>query len=162
MNESAVHSCLFLPCSAAEIWAVPKNSLAEIVTLYEVGEVPPRQISWRGHQVPVLDMDETRETRWRDSRAGTGLVAVLLGIDGLGCRYLGVALRGQGLGLHQVPEDEVEDRPAEALPRSMGAFRWRNVTYQVPDLLGMQEEIARERERALEEAYDLSLQALGQ
>jgi hypothetical protein len=159
MSQARVRSCLFLPASAAEIWAVPKTSLAEIVTLPDVPDVPPAQMKWRGHEVPVIDLDATGEACWRDSRAGTGLVAVLLGLDGLDCQYLGLALRGQGLGLHQVPESEVEDRPQEALSRSLGAFRWRGVSYQVPDLPALQREIARERLEALEQETGLNEQA---
>jgi len=154
MSDKSARSCLTLPCSAEEIWAVPKNCLAEIITLYGVDEQPPAQISWRGHDVAVLDMDDSRETRWRDQRAATGLVAILLGIDGLDCRYLGVALRGQGLGLHEIPDADMEDCPQLALPRSAGAFRWNNVTYQVPDLLAIQKNIA--LDRPLTEASEAS------
>ncbi|TXS93718.1 hypothetical protein FV139_08740 [Parahaliea maris] len=132
-------ACLFLPCSAQEIWAVPQASLAEILTLYNVEESPPESVSWRGEDVPVLDFDEAGETRWRDQRAGTGLIAILLGVEGRGCPYFGVALRGQGLGLQHVPTQEMHDCPGEVLPNSLAAFRWHNVTYQVPDLLGLQE-----------------------
>lgn len=137
-------ACLFLPCSAQEIWAVPQASLAEILTLYHVEETPPAFVSWRAQDVPVLDFDDAGETRWRDQRAGTGLVAILLGVEGRGCPYFGVALRGQGLGLQEVPVEEMSECPGEVLSRSLAAFRWRNVTYQVPDLLGLQDQL-RER-----------------
>lgn len=137
MAESALRKCLFLPRSASEIWAVPKNCLAEIVTLYRVDEDPPATVSWRGQEVPVVDADRGRQTPWRDPRARTGLVAILLGIDGTGCEYLGVPLRGVGLGLYEVPEEEVVDCPGQALAGSRGAFTWRGVTYQVPDLMAL-------------------------
>ncbi|WP_157976726.1 hypothetical protein [Parahaliea mediterranea] len=120
---------------------MPQSCLAEIVTLYNVADTPPATVNWRGQVVPLLDLDERGETRWRDVRAGTGLVAILLGVEGHGCPYFAVALRGQGLGLQQVPVQEMVDRPDEALPRSLGAFRWHNVTYQVPDLLALQDEL---------------------
>lgn len=137
MGESVLRKCLFLPRSASEIWAVPKNCLAEIVTLYRVDETPPETVVWRGREVPVVDAGRGAQTPWRDPRARTGLIAILLGIDGTGCEYLGVPLRGVGLGLYEVPEEEVEDCPGEALPGSTGAFTWRGVTYQVPDLLAL-------------------------
>lgn len=146
MTDASVRHCLFLPCSAAQVWAVPKNCLAEIVTLYNAGATPPASIEWRGHEVPVLDLDTAATARWQEPRARTGLIAVLLGIDGLGCRYLGVALRGQGLGLHAVPEGEVEECPEQVQPGASGAFRWQGVTYQVPDLLAIQAELTRERD----------------
>lgn len=137
MSEEITCSCLLLPCSAGEMWAVPKTCLAEIITLYGVEEKPPSQIRWRGQDVPVLDMDEAGDARWRDPRAKTGLVAVLLGIEGTGCDYLGIPLRGLGLDLQDIPESEVEDCPERALSHSAGAFIWRKVTYQVPDLPGI-------------------------
>ncbi len=144
MSEMRVRRCLFLPCSAGEIWALPTNCLAEIVTLYNVDPLPPEWIKWRGQQVPVLDLDSSQSVRWRDQRSGSGMVAVLLGIAGLGCNYLGVALRGPGLGLHDVPEDEVDDCPDEALARSVGAFRWRDTLYQIPDLPALLKEVGEE------------------
>ena len=151
MSENANRRCLFLPCSDGEIWALPKNCLAEIITLYKADEKPPAQITWRGHEVPVVDVDTGDVARWRDSRSGTALVAVLLGIEGLGCEYLGIAMRGLGLSLQTVPEDEVEECPEQATPASLGAFRWRGVVYQVPDLLALQARIASERAQALAE-----------
>ncbi len=144
MSEVRVRRCLFLPCSAGEIWALPTSCLAEIVTLYDVDPLPPEWIKWRGQQVPVLDLDGNQSARWRDSRSGSGMVAVLLGIAGLDCHYLGVALRGAGLGLHEVPENEMEDCPDEIFARSVGAFRWRDTLYQIPDLLALLKEVGQE------------------
>ncbi len=144
MSDTSHRQCLFLPCSTAEIWALPRNALAEIVTVKEAADQPPSSIHWRGNEVPVLDLDDSGAARWREPRAGTGLIAVLLGIQGSGCRYLGVALRGQGLSMEPVPEAEIEDRPDLALPGALGAFRWRDVTYQVPDLLTLQEQVGRD------------------
>ncbi|GAB3283554.1 hypothetical protein [Parahaliea aestuarii] len=155
MADSQSTRCLFLPGSAQEIWAVPQSCLAEIITLYNVAETPPATVSWRGVEVPLLDLDEQGETRWRDVRAGTGLVAILLGVEGRGCPYFAIALRGQGLGLQQVPVQEMEDKPGEVLPRSLAAFRWNNVTYQVPDLLALQDELG-SRQAALSAEEELS------
>ncbi|MFV0275716.1 MAG: hypothetical protein ACK5HY_00795 [Parahaliea sp.] len=121
---------------------MPQTCLAEIVTLYEVAETPPAQLLWRGQQVPVVDLGRAGQVRWREPRDGSGLVAVMLGVEDRGCPYFGIALRGLGLGLQLVPEREMEDCPQEAMPQALGAFRWRNVIYQVPDLLALQEEIA--------------------
>ncbi|MFV0477006.1 MAG: hypothetical protein ACK5ME_04120 [Parahaliea sp.] len=140
MSEPKLHNCLFLPCSATEIWALPTNCLAEIVTLYEVSDPPPEWIKWRGQQVPVLDLDSEQNTCWSDKR-NSGLIAILLGMEGLGCEYLGVALRGKGLGLHQVVVEEVVDCPEEVQPHSVSAFRWRDTLYQVPDLAAVLKEV---------------------
>lgn len=144
MSERETRNCLFLPCSDSVIWALPKNCLAEIITLANAGEQPPAQIEWRGHDVPVVDPSGDGSGRWREPRAGTALVAILLGIEGRGCAYLGVALRGLGLNLRALPEEEVEDCPEAALPESLAAFRWRDNLYQVPDLLALQARVGQE------------------
>ena len=141
MAESSTRWCVFLPCSREEIWAVPQNCLAEVVTLQAVNDTPPEQINWRGHEVPVLDLDDAGATPWRDPQGETGLIAVILGLQGQGSDYWAVALRGDGLVAKNLPTGEMKDMPARVLDRCTAAFEYENVVYQVPDLPELQKQV---------------------
>lgn len=138
MSDKTTQWCVFLPCSAEELWALPQNCVAEIVTVPATGFGPPQEINWRGQAVPVLDLEADPERPWSD---GDGLIAVVLGLQGEGCDYWGVALRGDGLGMMDIATEEVEDSPQLAQERSVGAFRLAGCIYQIPDLLALQREI---------------------
>jgi len=141
MTDESSRWCVLLPCSRDEAWALPQRCLAEIVTVAAEGERPPSEISWRGESIPVLDFTGTGQASWRDSRSGTGLVAVLLGLKGGGWRYWGVAVRGEGLGVHEMIEEQIEDLPEETLEHATAAFRMHGTVYQVPDLGALQRSI---------------------
>lgn len=126
--------CVLLPCSKREKWAVPQNCLAEIVTLPSDSEEPPEHFNWRGQEVSVLNLDRDCELPWRDVRAGTGLVAVMLGLKGGAWEYCGVALRGAGLGMKDLADEAIEDAPELAVEGAVSAFRMRGEIYQVPQL----------------------------
>jgi hypothetical protein len=138
MSDKSTQWCVFLPCSADELWALPQNCVAEIVTVAAHGVQPPERVSWRGQDVPVLDLDAGNEQPWHESN---GLIAVMLGLKGEGCDYWGVALRGEGLGMMDIAGKEVEDAPQLAQHRSVGAFRLAGSVYQIPDLLALQRDI---------------------
>ena len=128
--------CVFLPCSEEETWAVPQNCLGEIITLHDVAEEPPEDINWRGHEVPVLDLDKDGSTPWRESHGGTGRVAIFLGLDGQPSSYWGLALRGEGLAMDTLLDDQLEALPEEEIvPHALGGFRARDKVYQIPDLV---------------------------
>jgi len=133
-DDKPSHWCVLLPCSKGEIWAVPQNCLAEIVTLPAEDDEPPEQFTWRGQIVPVLDLDEQHDATWRNDRAGTGLVAVMLGLKDGAWEYCGVALRGEGLGMKDLAVETIEDVPEMALDCSLSAFRMSGEIYQVPNL----------------------------
>jgi len=140
-NETG-HWCVLLPCSDTEFWAVPQNTLAEIVTLHTAGLRPPEQLHWRGATVPVLDFGHDDGSLWREPVGGTGLVAVFLGLEGEGCDYWATAVRGEGLAVRQISPDEVRDAPEAVLEHATSAFVLNGVTYQVPDLVALQRRIA--------------------
>lgn len=141
MSEDAMRSCVLIPCSRAESWAVPQVCLAEILTLQMAAESPPAEIEWRGRTVPVLDMGEDEESTWQE-QSGAGLVAIFLGLEGEGCDYWGVAVRGNGLAIEKVSPEEVNDAPDEVLPHATAAFRLNDVLYQVPDLDSFQKKLS--------------------
>ena len=134
MSEKNSSWCVLLPCSSKEKWAVPQNCLAEIVTLPADDDEPPTQFTWRGQEVSVMDLDDKHESSWRDKRAGTGLVAVMLGLQGGAWKYCGVALRGEGLGMKDLASESIEDASDHALESSISAFSMGGEIYQVPNL----------------------------
>ncbi len=143
MTEDDARWCVLLPCSESELWAVPQNCLAEIVTLQAATDRPPPVLSWRGETVPVLDLGGDSAAPWREARHGTGLVAVFLGLRGEGCRYWGVAIRGQGLSIENLAGQSLREEPAAHLSEhANAAFQLRGVTYQVPDLVSLQRTVA--------------------
>ena len=134
--------CVFLPCSGNVSWVVPQNCLAEIITFTADTEQPPEQIVWRGQEIPVLDLGAKGDAAWREERAGTGLIAVLLGLEGGGCDYWGVALRGEGLGMSDLAGVEVTDVVAQDEADTGARFQLDGYTYAVPDLMEMQRQAA--------------------
>ena len=142
MTENAKRWCVLLPCSKTETWAVPQNCLGEIVTLQTDSELPPNEVNWRDRVVPVLDFGSADGSSWRDSRRGTGLVAIFLGLKGEECEYWGMAVRGEGLRVVSLSPDEVEDMPEQVSEHATAAFNFHGVLCQVPDLDGFQKNIA--------------------
>ncbi len=148
MSERKSRWCVVLPCGDNELWAVPQACLGEIVTLTPDGDTPPTEVEWRGVSVPVLDVARQHEAPWRDERIGTGMIAVILGLQGDDCPYWGVALRGSGLSQQQFFDDEMEDAPELMADHATAAFRVGDKLYQVPDLSGLQQLVFAERSAA--------------
>jgi len=148
MSDDSSRWCVLIPCSKTESWAVPQNCLAEIVTLPATSEQPPEEILWRDQAVPVLDFGYDDGSRWREQRGGSGLLAVFLGLEGEGCDYWAVAVRGEGLAVTALAPDDIEDAPDAVLEHSTGAFSLQGHVYQVPDLAALQKKIAASQEVA--------------
>ncbi|MAT94923.1 MAG: hypothetical protein CME59_20320 [Halioglobus sp.] len=142
MSEESTTSCVLIPISSAENWAVPQNCLAEILTVNADADTPPESVSWRGRDIPVLDFGADSGARWMHERIHTGLVAVFLGLAGEGCEYWGVALRGEGLAVARLDGEQVTDVPDSVAEHASAAFRFRDSVYQVPDLDGLQKKLA--------------------
>jgi hypothetical protein len=141
-EEAVGHWYTLLPCAADQHWAVPQNALAEIVTLPGDDEQPPEELAWRGVSVPVLDFGRDDGSSWRERVGGTGLVAVFLGLEGERCDYWGVALRGAGLTVKRIAAADIVDAPDAVVEHATAAFTLGNTTYQVPDLVALQRQIA--------------------
>lgn len=141
-DNSSDRWCVLLPCADNEHWAIPQVCLAEIVTLQDAGNQPPGVLQWRGVEVPVCDFGVGGNTAWRDPRAGTGLIAVVLGVRNEGCDFWSVALRGDGVAIRNLGQVSLQDCPAEARDYATAAFRLDDTLYQVPDLLRLQREMA--------------------
>ena len=133
--------CIFLPCGNGDTWAVPQNAVAEIVTVEGHSSEPPKTIMWRGRNLPVVDPSTDKSTAWRDKYGRSGLVAVILGLEGEELEYWGVALRGEGLTIKDMRSETVEEAQDEAQERSLTAFRLNQHVVQIPDLAKMQHEL---------------------
>jgi hypothetical protein len=142
MTENAKMWCVLIPCSGTEIWAVPQKCLGEIVTVPAESDQPPRELTWRGHAVPVVDLGGGDGPAWRDASRGAGLVAIFLGLKGEGCAYWGVAVRGGGLRVVDLAAEDIDDLPEQAGEHATAAFDFRGVLCQVPDLDEFQKQIA--------------------
>lgn len=127
------HSWVALPCTPGRIWAVPRESIGEILTLAGEPAEPPAHIQWRGTRVPVID-----PAAGEGAGQPAGLVAVILGLRESPGGHWAVALRGDGLGIHEVSADEMEDDAGAIEEGAVGAFRMNGVLYQVPDLPALQ------------------------
>ena len=148
MSDDTPHFFVLMPCSMTQSWAVPPNSIAEIVTLQATTEQPPEELEWRGQTIPVLDFGFDEDCSWREQLGGTGLIAIFLGLKGEGCDYWGVAVRGEGLAVKRVAAADVEDAPESVLQHATAAFKLDDVIYQVPDLAVFQRKIAATEEVA--------------
>ena len=133
MEETITQHCVLLPCSDTERWAIPQNCLAEIVSYSGEEDSPPSEIDWRGKLIPVLDLKSSESPPWRNR-----LIAVVLGLEGEGLDYWGVALRGDGLTAVNLAESAVEDLDEVTGEHSSASFRIGEQEYQVPDLLALQ------------------------
>lgn len=142
MTDNTNRWCVLVPCSQSETWAVPLNCLAEIVTLHTDETSPPRELQWRDHTVPVMDLGGKDGSQWRAASRGTGLLAIFLGLKGEGCEYWGLAVRGEGLRVVSLTGDAVEDAPEQIQKHATAAFRFHGVLCQVPDLDSFQRKVA--------------------
>lgn len=138
MSNDRKRMCVLLPCGDELRWAVPQSCLAEILTLTATGDVPPDSVSWRGLEVPVVDIGADSRTPWRNSQSGTGLVVIVLGVKDQGREYWGMALRGNGLSVRNVQDEDCEDLPEPLVEHSLAAFLLDGVSYQIPDLPSLQ------------------------
>lgn len=148
MENDVSRWCVLLPCSDSLNLAVPQNCLAEIVTLHTQRERPPESIRWRDNSLPVIDFDRDESGEWREARSGTGLLAIFRGLQGEGCDYWAVAVRGEGLKVKDIAAEQIEDVPEEVLELATAAFSLDGCIYQVPDLTVLQRKIAASLEAA--------------
>lgn len=138
-------ACVLLPVAQGQTWAVPQNCLAEILTVHTTEETPPREVEWRGRQVPVLSLRGTGDAPWCDARRGAGLIAIFLGLEGEELEYYGVAIGGDGIGAVRITAEVIEDTPDEIAELATAAFRYKDKTCQVPDLDRLQQRVAQEQ-----------------
>lgn len=114
------------------------------MTVLEPAEGPPVSIQWRGQSVPVLDYGRHGVADWKDPRVGTGLIAVMLGLEGSDYPCWGLALRNpQALTVACLEEDDIEDARESDESSTCTTFSYRGGAYEVPDLENIQRAMAR-------------------
>lgn len=148
MTDNVQRMCVLLPCAQGQRWAVPQSSLAEILTVPASDDSPPAEVTWRGVEVPVMDFGAGGDIPWRHTQSGTGLIVVVLGVRGEGFDYWGLALRGDGLAVRNIQEEDCEDLPDAREVHSLAAFSLDGIIYQVPDLPALQS-LAMEVDKAI-------------
>lgn len=139
MTDETKRMCVLLPCGNGQRWAVPQACLAEILTLQEAEDSPPAQVSWRGSDLPVLDLGDGGSEPWLNPRTSSGLIAVILGVTGAGADHWALAVRGDGLAVRNVNEQDCQDRPEDEQDYALAAFELAGTLYQVPDLPSLQQ-----------------------
>ena len=136
--------CALLPCSAGEHWALPQSCLAEVIASENIAERPPALLTWRGRRIPLLDLGTQEDAPW-SAGATPALAAVILGLEGYGCDYWAVALRGRGLSIKDLAPQPLRDTPEERRAHSYSAFELGGVIYQVPDLTYWQQQLSEQQ-----------------
>ncbi len=136
MGQTSERMCVLLPLGRELRWAVPQNSLAELVTLSGHTELPP-SIDWRDQRVPVLDFARAGDPPWLNQHSQTGLVAVFLGLRGQSPEYWAVALRGEGVGVRSLDFAGCTEVASDA-EFLLAAFETGGELYQLPDLPALQ------------------------
>ncbi|MCX2977763.1 hypothetical protein [Candidatus Marimicrobium litorale] len=145
MTQDTTTWCVLIPCCTEETWAVPQQCLGEIVTVQSESDAPPAELDWRGQSVPVFDLGAVSGPAWREPRRGSGLVAIFVGLKGEACEYWGIPVRGKGLRMVSLAEDDVEDTPVPEGVNARAAFKFEGETYQVPDLECFQKQVVASR-----------------
>ena len=121
--------CVLLPCSSGETWAVPLNSVAEVLAK---GDVHSQRLRWRGRELPLYPPVTAEQTG--------GIYAVMLGLDDLAGDYWAISLRNQPLAYLPLTEadttEPVED--GSACIDALAVFALAGKTCLVPDLGALQ------------------------
>lgn len=121
--------CVLLPCSSGETWAVPMNSVAEVVAS---GEIRSGRLRWRGRELPVYAPAAVEQSG--------GVYAVMLGLDDLAGDFWAISLRNQALVyLPLIEADTTEPAKDDRVNvDGLAVFAVAGATCVVPDLAALQ------------------------
>ena len=127
-TEPHVH-CVLLPCSSGETWAVPLNSVAEVVAR---GEVRSERLRWRGRELPVYPPAAAEQDG--------GIYAVMLGLDDLAGDYWAISLRNHALAYLPLTEVDTAELAGGGSVNAdaLGVFSVAGASCVVPDLAALQ------------------------
>ncbi len=123
--EPHVH-CVLLPCSSGETWAVPLNSVAEVLVR---GELLSGRLCWRGLELPVYPQAAA------DEQTG-GIYAVMLGLGDLVGDYWAVNLQNRRLAYLLLTEADLAglDEDGSIAADTLAVFALAGTSCLVPDL----------------------------
>lgn len=128
LTEPCLH-CVLLPCRGGETWAVPLNSVAEVVA---GGEVRSERLRWRGRELPVYAPAAVEQSG--------GIYAVMLGLDDLAGGFWAISLRNHALVYLPLTEADTTKLPKDGSVNAdaLAVFAVAGATCVVPDLAALQ------------------------
>ncbi|MDO8860083.1 hypothetical protein Q6D67_00100 [Haliea sp. E1-2-M8] len=131
--QPQVH-CVLLPCSNGETWAVPVNSVAEVVV---AGELRSGRLYWRGRELPLYPPETGAE------RSG-GMYAVMLGLRDLAGDYWAICLQNRRLGYLPLAETDLagQDEDVGVTDYTLAVFALAGNSCVIPDLGALQVSLA--------------------
>lgn len=127
--------CVLLPCANGETWAVPVNSVAEVLG---AGELSSGRLCWRGQELPVYPPAAAT------AEHGGTMYAVMLGLRDVAGSYWAIRLQNRRLeyalltGADLAEEDEEVGRTADTL----AGFVLAGHRCVIPDLGALQLSLA--------------------
>jgi hypothetical protein len=121
--------CVLLPCSNGETWAVPLNSVAEVVV---GGDWRSERLRWRGRELPCYPSGQAEQNG--------GIYAVMVGLGDLAGDHWAVCLRNQALAYLPLAETDTIQLPGDTSPNAdiLAVFAVAGKTCVVPDLGALQ------------------------
>jgi len=124
--------CVMLPCSSGQVWAVPLNSIAEVVTS---AELLSGQLCWRGLELAVYPPAAAEQPG--------GIYAVMLGLGELAGHYWAIKLRNRRLEYLPLTAADCagQDESSEISPDSLARFALGGGICQVPDIEALQKSL---------------------
>lgn len=127
-TEPCLH-CVLLPCSSGETWAVPLNSVAEVVAR---GEVRSERLRWRGRELPVYAPGAVEQSG--------GVYAVMLGLDDLAGDFWAISLRNHALVYLPLTEADITELAGDGrvTADALAVFTVAGEACVVPDLGALQ------------------------
>jgi hypothetical protein len=130
--EPRVH-CVLLPCSSGQVWAVPLNSIAEVVTS---AELLSGQLRWRGLELSVYPPAAVQQPG--------AIYAVMLGLGELAGEYWAIQLQNRRLEYLLLSEADCAGQAenGEIPPESLAELVLGDAICEVPDLEALQKSLA--------------------
>lgn len=126
--------CVLLPCANGETWAVPVNSVAEVLG---TAELRSGRLCWRGLELPVYPPAATAEP-------GGGMYAVMLGLRDVAGDYWAVSLQKRRLEYVLLTETGLagEDAGTGDTADTLAVFALAGHRCVIPDLPALQLSLA--------------------
>jgi len=128
LTEPCLH-CVLLPCSSGETWAVPLNSVAQVLAR---GEVRSERLRWRDRELPVYAPAAAEQSG--------GIYAVMLGLDDLAGDFWAISLRNQALVYLPLTEADTTElaKDGSVSVDALAVFAVAGASCVVPDLGALQ------------------------
>ncbi|MFO7551585.1 MAG: hypothetical protein R6W80_09260 [Haliea sp.] len=125
--------CVLLPCSSGDTWAVPLNSVAEVLV---DGEVRSGRLRWRGRELPVYPPAPAEQS--------SGLHAVMRGLGELAGDYWALGLRDRSLAYLPLTESDLAEAAEGDIVTAdtLAVFALAGNICVIPDLGALQASLA--------------------